>query len=1207
MFMDFAHTLGLNKEPETTEEEREKLQLYINLKLASSGQPTCVPKEAARFFGISRDLLKSYREKNRLLANYQCPVDLRIQDFLKRYLADLELDRVPMLPTQTFVLDRHGVARELSLPMGKDEFHSDIVSSYRVAQGVLHNPASDRRTTKGSFHISEGGLPVAGDKKAVPKQTFAFMLARALQPTDELLTIPFTSNLPEPAQMFVSLLLRPIVCPAIPGIEAEKTMEIRFFAPGNLVSNLDFVESIFGNGGNPNLTEFDAGLDVEHWTGTTGCVILAPHLVGLTKKEAGLPKWSKATDRQRRDDMCWKDETELYNDGEAFKLTARDESGVIVTLLADNYFGYCKKEVKTQIGFSANLFGLAEEEHAGGALAFPRRNHGEEYGADSRTITPGYSFEEMVERYGEAMDLQPEGYAIDKNHPEIVYLQQKVRMDLNAQTITWMKDDELQTIRLQPGKIYMQPSGYKIEMKKHPGAPSWRLVGMNPEGTFCHKPSTVSGGGKSEISKSLNDAVIYRNLFVDDLKQDLDMVQAIFDKDYTQRFKPDFEHEDRDPTRQPLSSERSLGSVIKLLTPTSNYTDEYNEWLASISPRILALVFLIKRFYRPEWGNRWREHLSVDEVDGAPAHELKLDDRDLVASYLRVGFDRDSKWRTFKLRQDYIATEKVQMEDDITASVVVPASCISGCGPLDSDDHSIKLVKNCEYRLFQRPDDAIHPGFDTQTELDMSGPGNFVANFEPVDHQKLASLVEDVHTFYQFTAPMQKLLKKAYENNSSFVVSSAHPRMVDGAPSKNPRYLQVRPDLVRPVRKYLAEMSTRFHRKLDLDAPVCHPVDAVLTGRRNNPPEPGIRSLAVYNPIHYQELPELFMDFICSLTGKSPSTTGAGSEGALTKGPFNALRTTADLNNALVSYILTGYAGFSSSAGYVGPDVRVDHDISLLVPEIWARLSVAERKPEYLIEHGYLEPLEDFEYNGKQVLASRLGYRITEHFVHGFFGKIFDNPSAVFTEAILKPETQGLETYVDGIDNIIEAQQRVALQYLEDGSIEDACPPLQALLIIMATGKYMGMDVHHPEFRALFTRENLLESDWYRERLEVKQQRDVALWQHHVESLQHFLDDADYADEAERLGIAGRLEVALQKLEKASHPDYLQGLVGTLGADPLKPVRAGAGQNVIAWNKAKLARGDEEEVAEVAASLQPYKNQSFIQRVKSRFKRVRLH
>ena len=154
-------------------------------------------------------------------------------------------------------------------------------------------------------------------------------------------------------------------------------------------------------------------------------------------------------------------------------------------------------------------------------------------------------------------------------------------------------------------------------------------------------------------------------------------------------------------------------------------------------------------------------------------------------------------------------------------------------------------------------------------------------------------------------------------------------------------------------------------------------MDAVLTGRRNNPPDDGIRPLAVYNPIHYQELPELFMDFICSLTGKSPSTTGAGSEGALPTGPFNALRTTADLNNALVSFILTGYDGFSSSAGHVGPDMQVDHDISLLIPEIWARLSATERNARSLIENGYLEPLEDFERSGRTVYASRLGYRIT--------------------------------------------------------------------------------------------------------------------------------------------------------------------------------------------------------------------------------------
>ncbi|MGB5474020.1 MAG: hypothetical protein WBQ78_11140 [Gammaproteobacteria bacterium] len=1204
--MDFALALGMNKASETPEAEREKVQLYINLKLASSGQPTCIPPESARLFGITRDLLRSYREKNRLLSSYQCPVDRRIQDFLNRYLAETGTEQAPMLPTQTFVLDRHGVARELSLPMGRNEFHSDIVSSYRVEQGVLHNPASDRRTTKGSFHIAEGGLPIPGDKKAVPKQTFARMLERALVPTDELLTIPFTAGLAVPARMFVSLLLRPTVCPEVPGMQPEKTMEVRFFAPGNLVSNLDFVESIFGNGGNPQLAEIDAALDVDHWTGTTGCVILAPHLVGMTKREAGLPQWSQATSGQKRDGMCWKDETELYNDGEAFKLTARDASGVVVTLLADNYFGYCKKEVKTQIGFSANLIGLAEEEHAGGALAFARRNHGEEFGVDSRTYTiPGYSFDDMVERYGAMMDVQPEGYAVDRNYPQIIYLPQKLRMDLNAQTISWEHDGELQTIRLQPERIYMQPNGYRVEMEKHPGAPSWRLVGTSADGTFCHKPSTVSGGGKSEISKSLNDAVIYRPLFIDDLDKDLAQVQEIFSRDYTSRFKPGFEGEDRDATRKPLSPERSLGSVIKLLTPTSLYTDDYNAWLASISPRILALVYLIKRFYRTEWGDNWRSHLSVDEVDGAPAHELKLDDRNIIASYLRVGFDKGGKWRTFKLRQDYIATEKVQMEDDISASVVVPAKCIEGCGPQTRGDHSVKLVKNCEYRLFQRPDDAIHPGFDKQTELEMSQPGNFMANYQPLGRDHLANLVEDVHIFYKYSAPMQGLLRTAYEKGSEFTVSSAHPRMVDGAPSKNPRYLQVRPDLVRPERKYLAEMGTRLQRKLDAQALICYPVDAVLAGRRNNPPEPGIRPLAVYNPIHYQELPELFMDFVCSLTGKSPSTTGAGSEGALTKGPFNALRPTADLNNALVSMILTGHAGFSSSAGYVGPYVRVDHDISLLIPEIWARLSLEEREPAWLIEKGFLEQLEDFDHGGKRVLASRLGYRITQRFVHGFLGKIFDNPDAVFTDEILKPEIQDFEVYVDGINNIVEAQQRVALQYLEDGSIEDACPPLQALLLVMATGKYAGMDAHHPDFRAMFTRESLLASDWYKERLETKQQRDIALWQRHTASLQQFLDLEIYADEAERLAIPERLQHARLKLQAVESPEYLQKLVGTLGADPLGPARVMQEQRIVDWGRARLSPSFSSNTGQEPQAAATYRVPSLLERLTSRFKRAR--
>jgi hypothetical protein len=1150
--MGLTRTLGFNKRSTDPVEENKKLHLYINLKLASSGQPTTASGDEGDFLHTAHDLLKSYREKNRLLTDYLCPADRRIQNFLDLYLGDV-CEQVPKLPNMTFVLDRHGVARELSLPLGEDEFHSDIVSSYRVKQGIVNNPASDRRTTKGSFHIAEGGLPIPGDKKAVPKAVFARMLEEALKPPAELLRLPFTSKQPKPVEMFVSLMLRPVVCPQIPGTSEAKSMEVRFFAPGNLVSNLDFVESIFGNGGNPFLAEFDAGLDVDHWTGHSGCVILAPHLVHLTKKELGLPHWDQASERQREQGMCWQDEADLYNDGQAFKLTARDERGVIVTLIADNYYGYCKKEVKTQIGYAANLYGLAEEEHAGGALAFPRRNHGIEFGVDSRTREPGYSFEDVVERYGAIMDVKPEGYGIDKQFPDVVYVPQDLRMDLEKQRISWDKDGETQTIRLQPGKIYMQPNGYKVEMEKHPGAPSWRLVGTDPEGTFCHKPSTVSGGGKSEISKSLNDAVIYGPLFVDNLQKDLDMVQEIYERDYTGRFKPGFEGEDRDPTRKPLSRERSLGSVIKLLTPSPIYNDEYNAWAKAIPPRILALAFMIKRFYRESWGDDWRKYVTVDEIDGAEGHELKMLNRRIIASYLRVGFDERNEWRIFKVRQDFIATEKIQMEDDITASVVVPARILASCRDGSKMSGSVKLTRNCEYRLFQRPDDAIHPGFDKQTESDMAQPDNFFANYEPLKGEKLAEVVEDVLNFTNFTRPMRKVLQAAYDEGKGYVVSSAHPRLVDGKPSVNPRYLQTRPDLVKPMRTYVAEVGARFHRKLPLQDGLCHPVNAVLAGRRNNPPDDGIRPLAVYNPIHYQELPELFMDFVCSLTGKSPSTTGAGSEGALTKGPFNALRPTADLNNALVSFILTGYAGYSSSAGYIGPNVRVDHDISLLVPEVWARLDEEERNPEFLIEHGYLERLDDFDFEGRKVLASRLGYRITDRFVHGFLGKIFDNANTVFTKAILRPETQDLAVFVDGINNIVEAQQRVAQQYLDDGSIDDACPPLKALLHIMANGEYEGKTAHDPEIRAMFTKDYLLASDWYRQRLQVKQCRDVALWQRHIDYLSSFMERPGYADVVENLQISQRLEQAQRMLAEVGSEAYLETLVGTIGADPLQP------------------------------------------------------
>jgi hypothetical protein len=370
-------------------------------------------------------------------------------------------------------------------------------------------------------------------------------------------------------------------------------------------------------------------------------------------------------------------------------------------------------------------------------------------------------------------------------------------------------------------------------------------------------------------------------------------------------------------------------------------------------------------------------------------------------------------------------------------------------------------------------------------------------------------------------------------------------------PTQNPRYLQTRPDLVDPRNLYIAQMGSRLSRGLSLDEAVHFPVNAVLQGRRNNPEDKaaGIRPLAVYNPIHYQELPELFMDLICSLTGKSPSTTGAGSEGALTKGPFNALSTTADLNNALVSFILCDFAGYSSAAGYIGVGRRVDHDISMLIPEIWCRLPIKHRDPKFLIENGHLEKIEDFEHEGKTIHASRLGYRITEKFVHAFFGKVFDSPTIVFDEEMLRPETQGMDAYVDGINNIVEAQQKVGKAYIEDSSINDACPPLQAVLNIMAKGSHEGKTIDDPSIREMFTLDYLLQSDWYKERLKIKQQRDAALWKMNRDYIEQKMDETNEAVTDLWASLQGQMENAEQMLEWVNSDSYLQRLQGTIGAD----------------------------------------------------------
>ena len=1111
----------------------------VNLRLALNGLP--LPTAArASYIDVVAPVLARQRELRRELPELLCPADRRIQAFIDRYLGE-DSSVHPRLPDTTLTLDEPGLARALSLPVDGDDFSSDLVSSYRVANGVLHNPRNDRRTTAGVFHVAEGGLAIPDDKKAVPIDVFARLLDLAFQAPPEHTLLPYTSTQPvdRQAHTWVSLLLRPLVVPEVPGFVSERRMEIRFFAPGGLVSNLDFVEGIFGNSGDPLLPVNDSALAPSGWTGHSGCIILAPHLNLIRKVDLGLPHVDQATDRQRRDGMCWSDESELYNEGKPFKLCARDESGVILTIVADNYFGYCKKEVKTQISYSANLFGLAEEEHSGGARAYISHNEGQEYA----TPVCDQTVSDVVMANPDHFEMLSDGQARVLDIDDVVMVPGGAKFSLRDDTVSWDNGDH--SIRMRADTEYISPAGYRIHMVHNDADDQWYLEGTYGDSTTLHKCCTVSGGGKSEISKAISDTFLWGNAYSPDFEADMDAVDDILHRDYSTRFAdPKLNGIDHRPV---LSTERSVGSVIKLLTPSSDFTDWYNDWINSIPAFRKELVFTIKRYYKPEWGDDWRSHFSVAPTNGRHGNMVRLDGQKVLVSMARVGFQPDGSWRLFTLRHDYAPAVKVQTEDDMTASIVTSPGVVTGPEGL-----SRKVVANCEALLFQRPDDAIYRGYDTQTERDMSGTDLFISNYQPLTREDVRAMRDDVVAFSKFTPPMRTFLSNFADSDPSeqpkFVVSSADPRLIDGVRSRNPRYLQVRPDIAKPRETAIANLASHLYHGLPIDEPLPLPVDVVAAGRRNNPPEGKIPALCAYNPLHYMELPELFMEFISSMTGKSPSTTGAGSEGALTKAPFNALPAVFDLNSSFLSFVLSGYDGWLSSAGFIGPKVEVAHDISLLVPEIFCRMSPAERDAKTLIEGGYLEKLEDYDKDGELILASRLGYRMTEKFMRAYFGRIFLHPDTVFTPEMLRPELQDADIFADSVRTISTTHARVAKAYFDDGTVSLAVPPIRALLEIMVNGVCSeGWTLDDPELREMFTRESVLASDWYAERIDAKQAEAVRRAERGIAHLEQFMADPRNASACEEIDVQARLDQVRKFHDRAVTAEYRQQLVGTLG------------------------------------------------------------
>ncbi len=210
-------SLGITPDLSAADEYSAELDRLIYFRLIVKGlidPSACPDRVVADLADAQRDAL---REQRRQSAAYRPPVDRRIENFLRSHLSDVANSKSIRLPGQTFRLDRHGLARRLSLPAKGDTYENAYVQSTRVLNGVLHNPRNDRRTTEGTFHVAEGGLPVPAGKRAVPKHVFANMLRAAMNPPDDLMRLPFADGLDCDGRSWVSLLLRPLVQPGVPG------------------------------------------------------------------------------------------------------------------------------------------------------------------------------------------------------------------------------------------------------------------------------------------------------------------------------------------------------------------------------------------------------------------------------------------------------------------------------------------------------------------------------------------------------------------------------------------------------------------------------------------------------------------------------------------------------------------------------------------------------------------------------------------------------------------------------------------------------------------------------------------------------------------------------------------------------------------------------------------------------------------------------
>ena len=203
------------------------------------------------------------------------------------------------------------------------------------------------------------------------------------------------------------------------------------------------------------------------------------------------------------------------------------------------------------------------------------------------------------------MDVQPEGYGVDKKFPEIIYVPHDAHFDLQKQTVSWPHGDGERAHQIAAGQNLRPP---------------FRLQGAHGK-TAGREPRVAArrhGGGRPALPQALHG---FRRRQIGNFQthhrrhSDRAGVCRRFEKGFRPRGGIDpsrllrpFSRPDETRIRAQCwrRNARSARSSNCSRRTTREFTPEYNAWVETIPQYIKELVFVVKRYYKPEWGDDWR-------------------------------------------------------------------------------------------------------------------------------------------------------------------------------------------------------------------------------------------------------------------------------------------------------------------------------------------------------------------------------------------------------------------------------------------------------------------------------------------------------------------------------------------------------------------------------------------------------------------------